>query len=86
MNQASIGLGNGLSPVRRQPIIWTNAGLMSIGPLGIKIQNFSFTIHKIASENIVCETAVRYHRKACAGNHSSFELHYRSKNTQGDVA
>ena len=41
---------NGLSPIRHQAIIWTNAGLLSIGPLGtnfseilIKIQNFSFT-------------------------------------------
>ena len=40
---------NGLSPGRRQAIIWTNAGLLLIGPLGtnfseilIKIQNFSF--------------------------------------------
>ena len=26
----SVGLGNGLSPVRRQAITWTNAGLLSI--------------------------------------------------------
>ena len=38
---------NGLSPGRRQAIIWTNAGIMLIGPLGtnfnknlIEIQNF----------------------------------------------
>ena len=43
-----IGSDNGLSPDRRQAIIWTNAGLLSIGPLGIyfsenliKIQQFS---------------------------------------------
>ena len=41
---------NGLSPGRRQAIIWTNAGLLLIGPLGtnfseisIKILTFSFT-------------------------------------------
>ena len=33
-----IGSDNGLSPGRRQAIIWTNAGILSIGPLGI---NFS---------------------------------------------
>ena len=40
---------NGLSPDRRQAIIWTNAGLLLIGPLGtnfseilIKILAFSF--------------------------------------------
>ena len=41
--------GNGLSPVGRQAVTLTNAGLLSIGPLGtnfseiwIKMQNFSF--------------------------------------------
>ena len=31
----SLGSDNGLSPLRRQAIIWTNADLLSIGPLGI---------------------------------------------------
>ena len=35
---AIIGSDNGLSPGRRQAIIWTNAGIMVIGPLGT---NFS---------------------------------------------
>ena len=42
-------LDNGLSPIRRQPITWTNAGLLSIGPLetyfseiGIIILSFAF--------------------------------------------
>ena len=45
-----IGSDNGLSPGRRQAIIWTNAGILLIGPLGtnfseiwIGIQAFSFT-------------------------------------------
>ena len=44
-----IGPDNGLSPGRRQAIIWTNAGILLIGPLGtnfsenlIGIQTFSF--------------------------------------------
>ena len=44
-----IGSDNGLSPDRRQVIIWTNAGLLLIGPLGtnfseilIEILTFSF--------------------------------------------
>ena len=43
-----IGSDNGLSPEWRQAIIWTNAGMLLIGPLGtdfseilIKIQTFS---------------------------------------------
>ena len=50
LNWVSIGLDNGLSPVWRQAITWTNVHLLSIGPLGtncseilIKIQNISFT-------------------------------------------
>ena len=50
VNRVSIGSDNGLSPIRRQAIIWTNAGLLLIGLLGtnfneilIKLQNFSFT-------------------------------------------
>ena len=31
VNGVSIGSDNGLSPVRRQAITWTNAGLLSIG-------------------------------------------------------
>ena len=45
-----ISSDNGLSPERRQAIIWTNAGILLIGPLGtnfseilIEILTFSFT-------------------------------------------
>ena len=44
-----IGSNNGLAPGRRQAIIWTNAGILLIGPLGtnffeilVGIQTFSF--------------------------------------------
>ena len=49
-NLTTIGSDNGLSPGRRQAIIWTNAGILLIGPLGtnfneilIEIRAFSFT-------------------------------------------
>ena len=48
-NLTIIGSDNGLSPSRRQAIIWTNAGILLIGPLGtnfsevlIGIQTFAF--------------------------------------------
>ena len=48
-NLTIIGSDNGLSPGRRQTIIWTNAGILLIGPSGtnfseiqIGIQTFSF--------------------------------------------
>ena len=47
--QTIIGSDNGLSPGRRQAIIWTNAGILLNGPLGtnfseilIGIQTFSY--------------------------------------------
>ena len=49
VNWISIGSDNGLSPDRRQAIIWNNAAILLIAPLGtnsndirIKIQNSSF--------------------------------------------
>ena len=49
-NPTIIGSDNGLSPGRRQAIIWTNEGLLLIGPPGttfseivIEIHTFSFT-------------------------------------------
>ena len=44
MNRASIGSDNNLSPIWRQAIIYTNAGLLSIGPLRT---NFSEILIKI---------------------------------------
>ena len=47
VNWIGVSSGNGMSPVRHQAITWTNANLLSIGPLGtnfceirIKMQNF----------------------------------------------
>ena len=49
VNRVSIGPDNGLAPIRRHAIIWTNAGLLLIRTLGtnvseilITIQTFSF--------------------------------------------
>ena len=60
MNQVSIGLDNGLSPIRHQAIIWTSVGLLLIGPLGTNFSEFFYQntkvfIHENASENIVCK-------------------------------
>ena len=48
-NLTIIDSDNGLSPLRRQAIIWSNAGILLIGPLGTNfreilmgIQSFSF--------------------------------------------
>ena len=55
------GLDNGLSLGRHQAIIWTNAGILLIGPLGInfseiliEIQTFWF-IQENALQNVICK-------------------------------
>ena len=62
-NLTIIGSDNGLSPGRRQAIIWTNVRILLIGPLGtnfsemlIKINTFSFKkIHlKMSSGCVKC--------------------------------
>ena len=56
-----IGSDNGLSPERRQVIIWTNAGMLLIGPLGtnfseilIKIQTFSLKKIRLKMSSAKC--------------------------------
>ena len=41
-----IGSDNGLSPGRRQAIIWTNAGILLIGPLGTNFTEILIEIFK----------------------------------------
>ena len=52
----------GLSPGRRQAIIWTNAEILLIGPLGtnvseILIEILIFSFKKMRFESVVCEMA-----------------------------
>ena len=42
---ANIGSDNGLSPYRRQAIIWTNAGILLIEPLGTNFNEILIEIH-----------------------------------------
>ena len=55
-----IGSDNGLSPGRRQAIIWTNVGILLIGPLANKLRwnfnrNSNIFIQENAFESVVCE-------------------------------
>ena len=47
-----IGSDNGLSPVRCQAIIWTNAGILLIGPLGTSCNETSIEIHTFSFKKI----------------------------------
>ena len=48
----SIGSDNGLSPVRRQNIIWTNFVLMSIKPLGMIFSQILYKIQTLSSNKM----------------------------------
>ena len=52
----TIGSDNGLSPGRRQAIIWTNAGILLIGPLGT---NFSEILIEILTRKCVWKCRLR---------------------------
>ena len=65
-----IGSDNGLSPGRRQAIIWTNAGILFIWPIGTTISEILIKIHVFfiqenAFENIVCEMSAILSRPQC---------------------
>ena len=49
----SIGSDNGLSPGRRQAIIWTNAGILLIGPFGTNINETLIEIHSFSFKKII---------------------------------
>ena len=47
-----IGSDNGLSPWRRQAIIWTNAGILLIEPLGTNFGDILIEIYTLSFEKI----------------------------------
>ena len=55
-----IGSDNGLTPGRHQAIIWINAGILLIEPLGTNfrvIYNANIFIQENAFESVICEMA-----------------------------
>ena len=80
-----IGSDNGLSPDRRQAIIWTNAGILLIGPLGtnfseILIEIQTFFIEENTFENVVCEMLFISSRPQCVNeSFCSFYSNYLFK-------
>ena len=50
---AIIGSDNGLSPDKHQAIIWTNAGILLIGPLRTNFNEILIFIKKNAFENVI---------------------------------
>ena len=62
-----IASDNGLSPGRRQAIIWTNAGTLLIGPLGIKFNEILIEIHTFSFKKIHLKMPSVKQRPFCLG-------------------
>ena len=52
-----IASDNGLSPGRRKAIIWTNAGLLLIGPLGTTLNEILIEIHTFSFKKMHLKTS-----------------------------
>ena len=69
-----IGSENGLSPDRRQAIIWTNAGILLIGPLGTNFseifnRNPDIVFQENTLQSAVCKMASILSRSQCVNGH-----------------
>ena len=66
-NLTIIGSDNGLSPGRLQAIIWTNAGILLIGPLGTNFSEILFGIHTFSSRKMHMKMSSVKCRPFCLG-------------------
>ena len=58
---------NGLSPDRRQAIIWTNAGILLIGPLGTNFSEILIEILTFSFKNMHLKVSSAKQRPFCLG-------------------
>ena len=66
-NLIIIGLDNGLSPDRRQAIIWTNDGILLIGPLGTNFSEISIEILTFSFKKLRLKVSSAKRRPFCLG-------------------
>ena len=66
-NLTIIGPDNGLSPGRRQAIIWTNAGILLIGPWGTNFSEILIDIHTFSFKKIHLKMSSAKWRPFCLG-------------------
>ena len=62
-----IGSNNGLSPGRRQAIIWTNAGILSIRPLGTNFSEILIEVHTFSFKKMHLKMSSGKCRPCCLG-------------------
>ena len=66
-NLTIIGSDNGLSPGRRQGIIWTNDGIVLIQPLGTNFNEISIAIHAFSFKKMHFKMSSAKWRPFCLG-------------------
>ena len=66
-NVIIIGLDNGLSPGRRQAIIWTKAGILLIGPSGTNFSEILIEILTISFKKMHLKVSSAKWRPFCLG-------------------
>ena len=66
-NLTIIGSDNGLSPGRRQAIIWTNAGILFTGPLGSNFSEFLIEILTFSFKKMHLKVSSGKWRPFCLG-------------------
>ena len=66
-NLTIIGSDNGLSPGRRQAIIWTNAGIILTGPLGTNFNEILIAILTFSFKKIRLKVSSAKWRPFCLG-------------------
>ena len=80
-----IGSDNGLSPDRRQAIIWTNDGILLIGPLGTNFSEIFIGIHTFSFNKMHLKMSSGKCRPFCLGlnvlthwgwNNWHFHIHF----------
>ena len=62
-----IGSDNGLSPGRRQAIIWTNAGMLLIGPVGTNFSEILIKIYAFSYKKMQLKMSSGNWRPFCLG-------------------
>ena len=66
-NLTVIASDNGLSPGRRQAIIWTNAGMLVIGPLGTNFSEILTEIITFSFKKVYLKLSLAKWRPFCLG-------------------
>ena len=81
-NLAIIGSDNGVSPGRRQAIIWTNVGILLIGTLGTNFSEILIEILIFSSKKMRLKVSFAKRRPFCLGLNVLLLLHVHAMITR----